>query len=96
MCNCSGYKTKTDDTLDCGCGCAGLKKSDVLKGKVSFQAALLFFLIANPLTFKLTSNVFGSWVADAGCPTSAGLILHAVVYGLITFLLMKISLPTPF
>lgn len=102
MCGCSGYQTKNDDktfaeqALDCGCGCAGLKKSDVLKGKVSFQAALLFFLIANPVIFQLTNKLLGGWVADGGCPTAAGLILHTVVYGLLTFLIMKVTLPTPY
>ena len=96
-CGCSRYQPDGDaqKTLDCGCGCAGLKKSDVLKSKVSLQAALLFFIIANPYTYKLTSKL-GSWVATNGCPTMAGLILHTIVFGLITFLLMKVSLPTPF
>jgi hypothetical protein len=93
----SGYETQAEKTLDCGCGCAGLRKSDVLKGKVSFQSALLFFLIANPATFQVMRGILGSWVAsDGGCPTGPGLVLHAIVYGLVTFLIMKLSLPTPY
>ena len=42
---------------------------------------ILFYLVANPATFKLVRKVLGSWVASAeGLPTSAGLLLHAVVY----------------
>jgi hypothetical protein len=98
-CGCkSGYDTQAaEKTLDCGCGCAGLRKSDVLKGKASLHAALLFFLVANPATFQLMRSVLGAWVAsDGGCPTGPGLILHAVVFGLLTFLIMKITLPTPY
>ena len=42
---------------------------------------ILFYLVANPATFKMVRKVLGSWVASAeGLPTSAGLLLHAVVY----------------
>jgi len=35
--------------------------------------------------YNLTSSVFGSAIASHGCPTLTGLILHAVVFGLIIF-----------
>lgn len=93
----SGYETQAEKTLDCGCGCAGLRKSDVLKGKASLNGALLFFLVANPATFQFVRSVVGGWVAsESGCPTGPGLLLHTVVYGLLVFLIMKISLPTPY
>lgn len=42
---------------------------------------VLFFLIANPSTFKLVRKALGAWVASPeGLPTSAGLLLHAIVY----------------
>jgi hypothetical protein len=42
---------------------------------------ILFYLVANPATFKMVRKVLGSWVSSAeGLPTSAGLLLHAVVY----------------
>ena len=41
----------------------------------------VFFVVANPSTFKLTRSVFGAWVAAAdGLPTTAGLLLHALVF----------------
>jgi hypothetical protein len=41
----------------------------------------VFFVVANPATFKLTRSVAGSWVAAAdGLPTTAGLLLHALVF----------------
>ena len=49
---------------------------------------LVFFIVANPATFKLVRSVAGSWVASAeGLPTTLGLLLHALVFVLLcTFL----------
>jgi hypothetical protein len=49
---------------------------------------ILFFIVANPATFKLVRSVAGSWVASAeGLPTTLGLLLHALVFVLLcTFL----------
>lgn len=49
---------------------------------------VVFFLVANPATFKIMRKLLGSWVASAeGVATPAGLILHAVVFvGLAIFL----------
>jgi hypothetical protein len=45
---------------------------------------VIFFLVANPATFKLVRSILGSWVASAdGCPTTSGLLLHALVYVLV-------------
>ena len=94
-CGASGYKMERDTAkLDCGCGCGGLKKSDALKVKTSLQSAILFFIIANPFTYKLMTKLLGNWVGGE-CPSPAGLVLHSVVFGLVVFLLMKITLHTP-
>ncbi len=54
-----------------------------LKAKFSFYSALIFFLIANPETYKMTQKVFG-WlltISDAGgCPTAPGFFLHTVLF----------------
>lgn len=49
---------------------------------------LAFFIVANPETFKLVRSLAGDWVASSyGVPTTAGLLLHALVYVLlVTFL----------
>ena len=49
---------------------------------------VVFFLVANPATFKIMRKLLGSWVASAeGVATPAGLMLHAVVFvGLAIFL----------
>ena len=52
---------------------------------------ITFLIVANPATFKLVRSVAGSWVASAdGLPTTAGLFLHALVYVLLTHILMKL------
>ncbi len=51
---------------------------DVQKKIIPF---ITFFVIANPETFKLVRSIAGNWVASAdGCPTTAGLLLHALVF----------------
>jgi hypothetical protein len=52
---------------------------------------LVFFVVANPATFKLTRKVLGNWVAAAdGLPTTAGLLLHALVFVLLAHFLWKL------
>lgn len=60
--------------------------------KLSLLSALIFLLISSPEMYRVTSNVLGSWIANAaGCPTAAGLLTHTVVFGLIVYALMKIK-----
>jgi len=57
---------------------------------ISLMSALLFFIIANPETFKLVRRVLGGWVSSpTGCPTVSGLWVHSLVYFVITLLLMN-------
>jgi hypothetical protein len=52
---------------------------------------ILFFIVANPSTFKLTRSVFGAWVAAAdGLPTTAGLLLHALVFVILAHCLWRL------
>ena len=74
---------------DCGCGCDGKKQEQ--KFLISLMSALLFFLIASPEMFQLVRRVFGTWVSSpTGCPSTAGLMLHSLVFLLITWGLMNI------
>ena len=51
---------------------------------------LAFVLIASPQMFKLTSSVGGSWIASAdGLPKIGGLILHALVFVILTHFLWR-------
>jgi len=63
--------------------------------------ALLFFVISSPMTYRLVDNLVGGvatalvpqlahWfkVAQAGCPTTYGLALHAVIFGVVALYLL--------
>jgi hypothetical protein len=54
----------------------------MLKAKYSFISALVFFIVANPETYKFTQTLFGGLfkVAEAGAATPAGLLLHTAVF----------------
>jgi hypothetical protein len=77
-------------TLDCGCGCGGLKKSDRVKFKYAFYSAILFLLISSPEAYRLTTRHIGSWISSGGVPTPGGLVFHSFVFLIIVFTLMKI------
>lgn len=58
-----------------------------LKAKFSFYSALIFFLVANPVTFRFTNSLLGG-IAVNGCPTTFGFLLHTIVFFLISFGIM--------
>ena len=76
---------------DCGCGCGGKKQEQKLM--ISVMSALLFYIVANPQTFKVVRRLVGGWVSSpTGCPTGNGLVLHAVVFLLVTWGLMNVNI----
>ena len=75
---------------DCGCGCDGKKQEQ--KFLISIMSALVFFVVANPETFRVMRKVVGSWVSSpTGCPSTGGLALHTVVFMLVTWGMMNIK-----
>jgi hypothetical protein len=75
---------------DCGCGCKGKVQEE--KFMISLMSAAIFFIVANPETFKLMGSVFGKWISDGtGCATTSGLLFHSLVFLLITWGLMNIK-----
>lgn len=72
------------------------------KLKAALTAALLFYVISSPFTYRVVDNLVGGIVgsvvpqfttlfkvAEAGCPTNYGLALHAAVFGIVTYYLMS-------
>ena len=52
---------------------------------------VVFFIVANPMTFKLVRSILGDWVASAqGLPTTAGLLLHSVVFVLVAHFVWRL------
>ena len=63
-----------------------------LKAKYAAYTTLVYFLIANPETYKLVQKLIGGWVtvaSEGGCPTPTGFFLHA---GLFFFVLWSFML----
>ena len=57
-----------------------------LKAKYAFYSTLIFFLIANPETFKMTQAVFGPILTlsdRGGCPTATGFFFHTAMFFLV-------------
>jgi len=60
------------------------------KMRISALSAAIFYIVANPNTFKLMARILGRWVADSsGCPSMTGLLLHTGVFVLIIYLTMN-------
>lgn len=52
----------------------------------------LFAVIASPMAYRLTRDVFGGWVASAsGCATQGGVLLHAAVFAGVLYLLWRMK-----
>lgn len=51
---------------------------------------IVFFIVANPATFKIMRKLLGAWVASAdGLATPAGLVLHSAVFVALAVLIPK-------
>ena len=65
----------------------------LLKMKYSFYSTLVFFLVANPETYKIVnwilSGFVGSIANSVGCPTPAGLFIHSILFFVVIFALMN-------
>lgn len=55
------------------------------KLSAAIVAGLMFFIISNPIVYKLVDQLVGGLLGPiatpAGCPTTWGLIVHSVVFG---------------
>ena len=61
-----------------------------LKAKYAAYTTLVFFLIANPETYKLIQKFIGQWVTVAvdGSPTPTGFFIHSGLFFLVLWSLM--------
>ena len=55
----------------------------------AFLAFILFFLVANPLTYKITRRAFSGIASADGMPTQAGVLVHALVFVLLSKFVMR-------
>lgn len=65
------------------------------KINATIQSIIVFLLVSLPCTYRATNGLLGGILgklADpSGCPTSLGLFVHAIVFGLIVYGLMSIG-----
>ena len=64
---------------------------EVMKWWYSLYSAIIFFVIANPLTYKLVNMILGKLIkisSSTGCPTQVGTLVHSVVFLLIVRAMM--------
>ena len=65
------------------------------KWNITLFSALIFILVVNPYTYKLTQSLFGNILGSItinGCPTMIGLVLHTIVYILLVRYSMELHL----
>ncbi len=59
------------------------------KQSATLQAVLVFYIISNPMLYRITDNLIGGTINYSGCPTTFGLILHSIVFGAVVWMLMQ-------
>ena len=72
------------------CHCEACPKhahvSSAQKWKYTLITTVIFLVVVHPMTYKLVNRLVGKLLfkvaSKAGCPTMAGLLLHAVVFTL--------------
>lgn len=64
------------------------------KVKFTLISAAIFLLISSPLMYNIVESLLGRLVTVSvkGCPTTLGLLLHTVVFALISYGIMNLNL----
>lgn len=69
--------------------------STTLKISATIQSIIIFLIVSSPFTYKITNGLLGGIVGkladSSGCPTTIGLLIHSLVFGLIIYGLMTIN-----
>lgn len=72
--------------MSCAC------QSDSKKLMHTIKAVILFLIFSSPATYKVTRRIFGGWVANTyGLSSTSGLLVHAAIFGLVIYMLMKVG-----
>ena len=66
------------------------------KWRYTLYTTVIFLIVVSPYTYKLTNQLFskllGPVASSVGCPTTIGIILHAVVFTLILRYVMELDI----
>ncbi|MBJ23968.1 MAG: hypothetical protein CMB64_04790 [Euryarchaeota archaeon] len=63
--------------------------SDSDKWFYSAQGGLIFAALSAPMVYKLTSDFFGNMLNERGCPSTYGIVVHAIIFTIIIKLMMR-------
>jgi len=87
MCDKCGEQTKCNCKLtnkNCNCKLTNKKCNCNLtnnkKWIYTLYTTIIFILVANPYTYKLTNYLIGKTSNNKGCPTTFGFVLHVIVF----------------
>jgi hypothetical protein len=62
------------------------------KISATIQTLVVFIIVSLPATYKLTNGLFGLFGLElaepSGCPTLTGILVHALVFAVIIYILM--------
>lgn len=66
------------------------------KISATIQAIIVFIIVSLPMTYNFTNGIFDSLLGvqlteSSGCPNITGLLIHALVFGVIVYILMNIN-----
>lgn len=72
------------------------KPKTVDKWRYTLYTTVLFIIIVNPYTYRLTNTIFGKIIGKVasadGCPTIVGIMLHTIVFTLLLRILMDLDI----
>lgn len=54
---------------------------------------LIFLLISSQFMYKITNSIGLKTINKSGCPSVIGYILHSIVFAILVFLSMYLSMP---
>jgi hypothetical protein len=89
------YKDTERDQTSVEMKCRAIFKEDKAKQwKFSIISAIIFLIISSPFMYFVVQKILGSIVTVSvkGCPTLAGLLLHTVVFTLVSYGVMQLDL----
>ena len=89
-------KCKNCSSGKCSCSKSSQVSKNGEKWRYTLYTTFVFLLVVNPLTYKLTnqlfSKLFGKIASSNGCPTMGGILLHAIVFTLVLRYMMDFDL----
>lgn len=89
-------KCKNCSSGKCSCSKSSQVSKNGDKWRYTLYTTFIFLLVVNPLTYKLTnqlfSKLFGKIASSNGCPTMGGILLHAIVFTLVLRYMMDFDL----